>query len=620
MIITRIQSENFLKYRKLDLRELPEKGLITVGGRNESGKTTIGETLCFGLFGRTFTLDLIDPRKLIRWGAARCSVNIEYRGRDGHLYEVTRYLDDEGGYGARLLRVEEGMVLAKGPDEVDKRLRELNGFGYDEFIESFYLAQRELTTPHPHSHTIKVMAGVAPLTEVSQSLIESTGNEHAVVDATRKDYHEVANRFHDMKINEKWLPALEGVHKSLEAARKGRAASLSDLKVGASQYQETAPAVWKARRMSRLLFALSVLAFTFSALFWVVWATLAFMPDSSQATALTAWLDTALPTWKESLQPLLQPLAWVGTLVFGGSLIGVWRLNVKAEKLTRQAVLLERDLENAGKAVSEPLEPFPSRVARFFRKKGIEPVEADHRPLMDKLATLRHRVQELVATPAEVEDMTAEITDEIDRQAADVAQHVSVLEKEMGREKKRLNHADGLKKIQVNLNRKLNEHQHKINVNETAVSLLDAASHHLSHRFNHEVLMLAGEALPVFTQGRYKHLKIDENLDVRVFSNEKRDFMDFDETSSGTQRQIMLSLRLAMTQELIRNIAAGRQFIFFDEPFAFFDQERIRNTLEQLPNISDDIAQIWLVAQEFPKGTVADYRVDCNQDSDELVV
>ncbi|HFD87457.1 MAG TPA: ATPase, partial [Gammaproteobacteria bacterium] len=183
MIITRIQSENFLKYRKLDLRELPEKGLITVGGRNESGKTTIGETLCFGLFGRTFTLDLIDPRKLIRWGAARCSVNIEYRGRDGHLYEVTRYLDDEGGYGARLLRVEEGMVLAKGPDEVDKRLRELNGFGYDEFIESFYLAQRELTTPHPHSHTIKVMAGVAPLTEVSQSLIESTGNEHAVVDA-----------------------------------------------------------------------------------------------------------------------------------------------------------------------------------------------------------------------------------------------------------------------------------------------------------------------------------------------------------------------------------------------------------------------------------------------------
>jgi len=619
VIITRIQSEDFLKYRKLDIRDLPEKGLITVGGANESGKTSIGETLCFGLFGRTFTLDLIDPRKLIRWGAARCSVTVEFKGRDGKLYEVTRYLDDEGGYGARLLQADEGIVLAKGPDDVDKRLRELNGFGYDEFIESFYLAQRELTTPHPHSHTIKVMAGIAPLTEVAESLTKASEKEENIVESTGKDFQDVAKRYHDLEINEKWKPALVKSRKKFDEARKQKASALSDLDVGASLYEETAPVVWKSQRMSKLLFALSIVAFTAAALFWVVWATLNLMPDSPQGRALADWLQAFFPTWRDQLQPLLQPLAWLSTAVFGLSLLGVWLMNRKAERFRAQAVLVADDLKKAALELAATIPATPKIIARFFRKKGVEPVEHDYHALLQEIGAVQQAVRGLSAKPEQLRDVTDRIDVEIAQQTQEIEQRLDVLDKEIKHENKRLAHADGLKTIQANLNRKLKDHQRRIKVNDTAVSLLDAASHHLSHRFNREVLLLAGEALPVFTQGRYKHLKIDENLDVRVFSNDKRDFMDFDETSSGTQRQIMLSLRLAMTQELIKNIEAGRQFIFFDEPFAFFDQERIRNTLEQLPNISADIAQIWLVAQEFPEGTVADYRIDCHQVTEELM-
>ena len=43
--------------------------------------------------------------------------------------------------------------------------------------------------------------------------------------------------------------------------------------------------------------------------------------------------------------------------------------------------------------------------------------------------------------------------------------------------------------------------------------------------------------LPLFTDGRYEHLQIDDGLKVRVFSNDKRDFMDLEEVSSGTQRR-----------------------------------------------------------------------------------
>ena len=56
MILKRIEADNILRYRKLRLHDLPAHGQLAVAGPNEAGKTAIGETICFGLFGRTFSL------------------------------------------------------------------------------------------------------------------------------------------------------------------------------------------------------------------------------------------------------------------------------------------------------------------------------------------------------------------------------------------------------------------------------------------------------------------------------------------------------------------------------------------------------------------------------------
>ena len=50
MIITHISAENLLKYKHLELNKLPREGVITISGQNESGKSTIGESVCFALF------------------------------------------------------------------------------------------------------------------------------------------------------------------------------------------------------------------------------------------------------------------------------------------------------------------------------------------------------------------------------------------------------------------------------------------------------------------------------------------------------------------------------------------------------------------------------------------
>ncbi len=50
MIIHRVVAHNVLKYGRLILEDLPEQGIIAVSGPNESGKSSIGETICFATF------------------------------------------------------------------------------------------------------------------------------------------------------------------------------------------------------------------------------------------------------------------------------------------------------------------------------------------------------------------------------------------------------------------------------------------------------------------------------------------------------------------------------------------------------------------------------------------
>ena len=180
MIITSIKATNVLKYTSLDLPELPEQGVIAISGLNESGKSTIGETICFALFGRTFSIAEGELDKIIHWGMPECSVTLGFRVADID-YVLWRLLDTEGNHSARLsLAQDPEQAVARGANAVANALFTILGYEFEEFIESFYLAQREISTPHPHSQAIKVMAGIAPLEDFSAEFkadIKSQGDE-----------------------------------------------------------------------------------------------------------------------------------------------------------------------------------------------------------------------------------------------------------------------------------------------------------------------------------------------------------------------------------------------------------------------------------------------------------
>ena len=99
MIITGVKAQNVLKYAELQLENLPEKGIIAVSGHNESGKSSIGETVCFALFGRTFSLNPEELEKIIRWGEEDCSVSLTFKVEEQE-YSLYRYLDKNGNHTA----------------------------------------------------------------------------------------------------------------------------------------------------------------------------------------------------------------------------------------------------------------------------------------------------------------------------------------------------------------------------------------------------------------------------------------------------------------------------------------------------------------------------------------
>jgi exonuclease SbcC len=191
------------------------------------------------------------------------------------------------------------------------------------------------------------------------------------------------------------------------------------------------------------------------------------------------------------------------------------------------------------------------------------------------------------------------------------------LRQEMKLDQERRQILDNLTKQDQALKGEETEIQYRIKLRKYAIDLLQGAMRHLSRRFNHHLRGLAGRTLPMFTENRYQHLQIDDDLTVRAFSSEKRDFMELDEVSSGTQRQIMLALRLSMSQQLVSRVVRGHQFIFLDEPFAFFDEQRTKSALAVLPHLSNDITQIWIVAQEFPTDLTFAKTIRCCRDVNE---
>lgn len=644
MIITHISAENVLKYKQLELADLPHQGLITISGQNESGKSSIGETVCFALFGRTFSIgEEDDITRVIRWGETRCSVRLGFKvGKDE--YELARFLDNEGNHGARLYHAgEEDRPIAKGDNAVKEMLDELLGYQFEEFVESFYLAQREITTPHPHSHAIKTMAGIAILENIADELSRDLKNEKRKIPDIDEQIENIGADIEALEIEPGKLNQIETEVDSIKQTGESLRLNEDYLNNAARDYQQARPKVGSAQTIKRFSGFLAFVTLLATLAIGGAWYLFNKMPDSGYTTQLTGWLEQYVPAWDPQYIPQLG-LAFV---ISAAALLVFWLIALLMKRKIAALLINGEALAAQVQAVAESVELYDQGYVETINAADDELISKTETDIDDDESSPDQDADVVVDEQdnaiAEEENKTISInaTDlsairkcKLDSEQAsalidDIRQHLQnrlssqqqsqqALETSLGNEQDRLTKAEALMGVISNLKEKLDETLHRIQIRDIADELIVAAARHFSQRFNKDLRELASRTLPLFTEDRYEHLHIDTDLNVRAFSSLKRDYMDLDEISSGTQRQIMLAVRLALSQELVNTTGSGNQFIFLDEPFAFFDQARTRNAMAILPKLSEEIRQIWVIAQEFPEDTQSDRDIVCSREYDSI--
>lgn len=638
MIVISVKAENVLKYQKLDLSNLPERGVIGISGYNESGKSSIGEVICFALFGRTYSLSADDLDKVIYWGQNHCDVTLEFKVENDH-YFITRFLDKDGNHSAKLCESDsEAEPIARGVKAVSDALFEILGYEFEEFIESFYLAQREITAPHPHSLAVKIMAGVAPLEYVEAELEEEIDNKNEILFEIQTEIDTIEEEKTEMGFVEGYLIELEDSINDLEVQMVSNKNGAQALELAAERYQKNDDFI-KSHRASRgrsrffrfLMFVLALLT-------GGSWALFTQKPELTESVTLLGYFNQYIPQWQDSYIPYL---AFVAMAAVFFMLIGWMKmsiLNGKIKRLQKESAELAGAMEEV-RAIQDDLEvgdeeEYSETVLdeqETVEQNDFETAEEDEeavveeqpivRPADEEYEKLAPQVSQVVASVTKVQDYADReihwLNDLLARQQQLFEDMEAEVDVEMGRLKQMAHMQESIDGLQS----KADALKVRRGVREQAIKLIKAASQNLSQRFNHDVRDLVADTLPLFTQQRYEHLRIDDGLNVRVFSGEKRDFMDLEEVSSGTQRQIMLALRLALSQQLMTRMVKGKQFAFLDEPFAFFDEERTIQALNALNQLDGALSQVWIVGQSFPEATANSFAVqlDCSRDSSELV-
>ncbi len=755
MILKRIEAENVLKYKRLSITNIPATGQIAVYGANESGKTGIGETICLGLFGRTFSVGPEELGHVIRWGEYHGRVTLEFTGSDGDDYVVVRDLDNTGKHSAALYVSGEDQAIAEGREAVADAVKELGGFTYKSFIDSFYLAQREMEVPHGKSDTVKALIGVDKLEAVAGELSKEVAEFASAIRALDSEISRGRNKIADANLDRAKLGRLEAeLDTKLAAATAAesesvelstRAEAIARAAEGVTQASrrfvecttQTTYGTWRDRSKTvsaslavavkaskasgleaegkvieatgvavkpfehgltgydrvrnlaslyrhrlahlldervptgseeegmvvstpspsdreqsfgfrrasvlaridwisgrrRLFLGAAVFATQLAVLTWVGWAMLRGSPDWT----LAEFLRTVLPMSESARSTLLLISAMAASGLTAVCI--TFYLHTRRDMLAEEGKLrgIEKDeveahaeleLIDAIEAISLPdaLEALRgvrnsllnSAVVSFVESDGSVFVKSDQ--LTAKLGAIRDQGDQAALGLRQAYKRLTTRVSELRRQASDMREAGARLSESITEERKQWERVETLERAVAGLDSKASQLRRGIEVRERAATLIDGACQRVYARFHPELRRFVGRILPKLTEDRYEHLEINDDLRVRVFSTEKNDFVGLSEISNGTHRQLMLCVRLALSQALIASSSKAAQFLFFDEPFAFFDEQRMKNAIEVLRRISPQITQVWLAAQQFEDPSRFDMVLACEVGSDVLEV
>lgn len=629
MLINSLLATNFRKYHKLQVNDIPDHGVITIAGSNESGKTSIGEAICFALFGRTFFLDDKNLHKIICWGRDTAEVTLKFSTGPNENYRLYRSLDREG-----TVKVSLSKELAEGAsdlsyinleteEKVKNALTKILGFDYDAFANSYYLVQRELTAPDPNSNTVKQMAGISDYAAITDEISISTDEHKQKISDLTPEVNTTEASLNAIGIDESWLPELVDAELILGDEQQRRETLINHLDQHEDEYYNNIRSYHSIRKGRFFWTFFSFLLLPIALVSWLLWALYKIKPVAYEELIINFFGIDELAKLMTVTNDLLLITAIISTVLFVISLLFKIKATSNLKLLHEKAEVMSTSMRVGHRYITTQVETLlPERIVQLFNERREDESTLLILPPRERFSNLSQLIEDMPSYSADSEEVGSAITHlsgSLKTQDIEIVDLARDLIDDIEQERLRSDDAGKLRSTLKVLVRAVDKHQREIDVQDISTGLLQRAASDSIALFNKNISDISAKALPKFTEGRYSEIRIAQDLSVQVYSDDKKGYMDFDEISSGTQRQIMLALRMAMSEELSKNTGNGKQFIFLDEPFAFFDQARTRSTLKALPNVSKVISQVWVVAQEFSDDIVAGKAINCPKDGAELI-
>ena len=616
MIITALHAEHFRKYQRLQLDNLPTRGLIAVIGGNESGKSSIGDAIQFGLFGRTTQFISTETAKLIQWGATQATVTLRLQHR-GHEYRLVRTINSEGEMAATLFSTEEEQTLADTPEAVAQQLRALLGYHYGAFAKAFYWGYLHNDSPQRDSNNLLTLAGLQEYAhlvdqlknelhihqeQTTELVTQQQQLQHAIANVPQdnNDLPQLQAFSHDLTEQQQHLLQLS---KNIDKAAESYPTHLE-------RYQEVRHRSQHVNRWTKISLIAFLLTFTIGVIFL--------------ATPLWQMLDLTTPTpvMRDITGRVLVRLASLFAIISAGFLVYGWFIDARHLKpLQNRAEQMRNTLQSGHNACVQPvLGLVETATAQYFQDKPLA------------LQKPEHDATELAAIPEWLTTLTDYATkplyvlrasDTLNQGLAHhhdvLGQYLALLQTDIDTEQHHITQREQLQSALWELEEAEQQERRQQVVLHTAIDLLQRDSSHNVTRFNKLVKQHCPELMQRFTQSHYKTLEVHPDFSIQVFAEEKGDYLDFNEMSAGTQRQLALALQIALATALADATKAEHQLLFLDEPFAFFDPERTDTALHSLQeSTQSSLSQIWLATQTLPNNVHCAKVIECPQNSTTL--
>lgn len=618
MIIRALTAQDFRKYTSLQLEDLPARGLLTVIGGNESGKSTVGDAIQFGLFGRTDRVEENEARRLIRWGCEQATVTLRLLLR-GHEYRLTRSVNQNGDAMATLFSTEENATLADTPGGVEAQLTSLLGYNQKSFGQAFYWSQQSPHSAQDDAESLLSLAGLKEYAQLREQL--QLENEERGADIAHKQTQrdETQAILDGLQIDDAHLPHLQNIGGNLEVRQQHFLQLAQRIDKETEQYAANhAPFHALKAYAGKLGFWTRVCLFLF-VLMLLTGLFLSFTPT---------WGSGLLGGMSEGLRALLGSatlhIASALALVSAVLLIYGWYVDIRRLRpLRKQAgyladVLLDGVAANDTPATGQVDE----KVADYLHttETGM-PERSNEHPDIATIPEWSKGVYQYGVSPQQVQSAADALNISMESRNREFGGYLHHLHGAVQTEQERLDTREQMQVKLVHQEAELLHERHQQRVVDTAMDLLERSGGHAVKRFNQLVRQRCGELVGHFTGGHYSQLELMPDFSLRVFSSEKNDYLDFVETSTGTQRQIALAMRLAVAIALADSIHTPAQMLFLDEPLAFFDPERTSHTLKNLGDGKlEPVCQIWLTAQTLPEDVEFAQIIRCPQHEPVLAV